>query len=58
MNEQGYIQVAEDGTQKMTVPGIYAAGDNTTIKRALAVAAAQGTAAGHSISGELIMEVF
>lgn len=58
MNEQGYIQVAEDGTQKTTVPGIYAAGDNTTIKRAVAVAAAQGAAAGHSISGELIMEVF
>lgn len=44
MTEHGLIQV--DNFQKTTVEGIYAAGDNSTIFRAVSAAVANGTMAG------------
>jgi thioredoxin reductase len=54
LNEQGYIQV--DIKQKTTADGIYAAGDNTSMMRAVAAAVAGGNMAGAAINAELIFE--
>jgi thioredoxin reductase len=56
LNEQGYIKVDEFG--KTNIHGVYAAGDNTTLFRAVSVAVAAGTKAGAAINRELIEESF
>eukprot|EP01132_Coremiostelium_polycephalum_P017423 gene17423-20863_t len=48
----GYIEV--DELQKTSVAGIYAAGDNTTMGRAVSTAVAAGTRAGAAINHELL----
>lgn len=54
--EHGFIEVNE--FQQTTVPGVYAAGDNTTMLRSVANAVAAGTKAGAMINRELIVETF
>ncbi len=54
LTEGGYIQV--DEFKKTTVPGIYAAGDNTTPMRSVAGAVAAGTMAGAMLALEIIRE--
>ncbi len=54
MTEHGLVVV--DGVQQTTVPGIYAAGDNTTLMRSVSTAVAQGGMAGAMINKEYIME--
>ncbi|MBO9615004.1 MAG: NAD(P)/FAD-dependent oxidoreductase [Dyadobacter sp.] len=56
LNPQGFIKV--DESQKTTVAGIYAAGDNTGAFRALAAAMATGTTAGARLNHELINEEY
>lgn len=56
INDMGYLQV--DDFQQTTVPGIYAAGDNATMYRAVSNAVAAGTKAGAFINHELILERF
>ena len=50
--EAGYLQV--DTMQKTTVPGIYAAGDATTMMRAVSMAVAGGGLAGAMLNHELL----
>ena len=52
MTDKGYIQV--NGFQQTSVPGVYAAGDNTTMMRSLTAAVSSGTMAGVSINRDLI----
>ncbi|RYE25226.1 MAG: NAD(P)/FAD-dependent oxidoreductase [Sphingobacteriales bacterium] len=52
LNEMGYIDV--DFKYKTSVPGVYAAGDNTNMMRAVASAVAAGNMAGAMINAELI----
>lgn len=52
--DNGYLKV--DEFHRTTVPGIYAAGDNTTPFRAVSIAIAAGTKSGASINKELIEE--
>jgi len=54
ITEAGYIQI--DEFQKTSVPGIFAAGDNTTMFRALTMALSAGSKAGAIINHELISE--
>ena len=54
LTTHGYIQV--DEAQKTTVPGIYAAGDNSGAFRGLTGALAAGTVAGARLNHELINE--
>lgn len=54
INDAGYIQV--DDLQKTTVPGVFAAGDNTSRLRAVSAAIAAGGKAGVFINHELIAE--
>lgn len=56
INEQGFIEVTE--FQQTTVPGVYAAGDNTSMFRSVSMAVATGTKAGAVINKELIEEEF
>lgn len=56
LNEQGLIRV--DGLQKTSVPGVYAAGDNSGFARSVAMAVAAGSMAGAAINRELIEEAF
>lgn len=56
VTEQGFIQV--DDFQKTTVAGVFAAGDNTTLFRAVSLAVAAGSKAGASLNKELIEEDF
>jgi thioredoxin reductase len=56
LTEMGYVQV--DDFQHTSVPGVYAAGDNTTPMRALTAAVAAGSKAGALINKELIEENF
>lgn len=56
LTTDGFIQV--DGMQKTTVPGIFAAGDNSTRFRSVAEAVAAGNRAGAVINKELIDESF
>ena len=53
---QNLLQV--DMFQKTTVPGIYAAGDNTTMMRSVSLAVASGGFAGAAINKDLIEEWF
>jgi thioredoxin reductase len=52
LNEHGFITVND--FQETTVPGVYAAGDNTTMFRAVSIAVAAGTKAGAVINKVLI----
>lgn len=54
LNEQGYLNV--DMFQKTSVPGVFAAGDNTTFMRSVAQAAYAGGVAGGISNMELINE--
>ena len=54
LTEQGHVEV--DDFQKTSVPGVYAAGDNTTFFRAVSIATAAGTKAGAFVNHELIQE--
>lgn len=54
--DHGRIEV--DLFQKTTVPGIYAAGDNSSMGRAVSVAVAAGSVAGMMINKELVGEEF
>jgi thioredoxin reductase len=54
LTEQGYLDV--DGFTKTSMPGIFAAGDNTTPMRSVSGAVAAGTFAGAMMSRELIMD--
>ena len=56
LNEHGLIKV--DSFGKTTVPGVYAAGDNCTLMRAVAGAVSAGLMAGAFINKELIEEDF
>ncbi len=56
INEHGFISI--DDFQRTTIPGIYAAGDNTTMFRAVSVVTAAGTKAGAMINKELVDETF
>ncbi len=56
IDEQGYIQVTE--LQQTTVPGVYAAGDNSNKFRGVSMAVAAGTKAGAMINKELTDEAF
>jgi thioredoxin reductase len=55
INEQGLLKV--DNFQKTTVPGIYACGDNSTM-RSLAMAVSSGSMAGVMVNKDLIFEAF
>ena len=52
LTEMGHIKV--DGFQLTSVPGIYAAGDNTIMMRSIASSVASGAMAGAMINRELI----
>lgn len=54
LNESGYVVI--DDFQQTTVPGVYAAGDNTTMLRAVSVAVGAGTKAGAMMNKTLIEE--
>lgn len=56
LTEQGFIQV--DDFQRTTIPGVYAAGDNTTMFRSVTGAVAAGTKAGAILNKELIDDDF
>jgi len=56
ITEHGLIKV--DECQLTTVPGIFAAGDNSYVFRALSVAIAAGTKAGALINKELVEDSF
>jgi len=56
LNENGFIVV--DNMQKTNIPGIYAAGDCTTMMRSVAGAVAEGTKSGAFINHELTAEIF
>jgi thioredoxin reductase len=53
---EGYIQI--DDFKKTSVPGVFAAGDNTSAMRSVAIAVAAGMFAGVVMSKELITEKF
>src|SRR5690606_19152198 len=54
LQNSGHIKV--DATQRTTVPGVYAAGDNSTMLRSVSAAVAAGTMAGAFVNHELISE--
>lgn len=54
LTEQGHIET--DDLQQTTVPGIYAAGDNSDWMRSVSIATAAGTKAGAFINHGLIQE--
>jgi thioredoxin reductase len=56
ITEQGFLQI--DAFQKTTVAGVYAAGDCTTMMRAVSYAVGMGTVAGAMANKELIDENF
>jgi thioredoxin reductase len=56
LTELGHIKV--DNTQKTTVDGIYACGDNSTMMRSIANAVFSGNLTGAMINKELIIEQF
>lgn len=56
LSEQGFLQI--DDFQRTTIPGIYAAGDNTTMLRSVSAAVASGTKAGAMLNKDLIDEDF
>ena len=54
MSSHGHIDV--DDEQRTSIPGVYAAGDNTAQQRAVSVASASGTKAGFTINLDLILK--
>lgn len=56
LNEMGFISV--DEMQQTTTKGIYAAGDNSTPVRSVAMAVASGMKAGAGINADLAAEAF
>jgi thioredoxin reductase len=56
LTDDGYIKV--DSSQKTTVPGIFACGDNTTRMRIVANAVAMGTTTGMMVNKQLFEEDF
>jgi thioredoxin reductase len=56
LNEHGFIKI--DNMQQTTVPGVFAAGDNTTMFRSLAIAIADGSKAGAIINKLLVDDSF
>jgi len=56
LTEQGYLVV--DMLGRTSVPGVYAAGDNTAMMRAVSLAVAGGGMAGAGINKELVEELF
>ncbi|OQP44545.1 pyridine nucleotide-disulfide oxidoreductase [Niastella yeongjuensis] len=56
LTEQGYLAV--DMLGRTSVPGVYAAGDNTAMMRAVSLAVAGGGMAGAGINKELVEESF
>lgn len=56
MTEHGYIKA--DMSQKTSVHGIYASGDNSQFIRSLSIAISAGTLAGTAINRELVEEDF
>lgn len=56
LTKDGYIKI--DHSQKTSIPGIYACGDNTTRIRTVANAVSMGTTTGLMVNKELIEEVF
>jgi thioredoxin reductase len=56
LTQDGYIKI--DASQKTTVYGVYACGDNTTRIRTVANAVAMGTTAGMIVNKEIIFEKF
>jgi thioredoxin reductase len=56
LTAEGYIKV--DASQKTTVEGVFACGDNTSRMRTVANAVAMGTTTGMMVNKELIEEVF
>lgn len=56
LTEQGYLAV--DMLGRTSVPGVYAAGDNTAMMRAVSLAVAGGGMAGAGINKELVEELF
>jgi thioredoxin reductase len=56
LTEQGHIKT--DEMQRTTVPGVYAAGDNSTMFRSVSIAVASGTKAGATINMDIISESF
>lgn len=56
ITDEGYIKI--DPTQKTTIPGVYACGDNTIRMRSVANAVAMGTTAGAMVNRELVVETF
>jgi thioredoxin reductase len=56
LTDQGFIKI--DDFQRTTVPGIFAAGDNTTMFRTVSMAVAAGTKAGAMLNKELVDESF
>lgn len=56
LNEQGLLVI--DEFQRTNIPGLFAAGDNTTVFRSVIIAAAAGTKAGVSLNKQLIEEEF
>lgn len=56
LNENGLIQIDEQ--QRTSIPGIYAAGDNSTMFRSVTMAAAAGHLAGAMLNRAMIEEAF
>jgi thioredoxin reductase len=56
LTEHGFLYV--DDFQQTTVPGIFAAGDNSTMIRAVAAAVAAGNKAGAIINRDLVDQLF
>lgn len=56
LTPEGYLTI--DSSQRTTVPGVYACGDNVTRLRTVANAVSMGTAAGMMVNKDLILENF
>lgn len=56
MTDDGFVRT--DDFKRTTIPGIFAAGDNTSMMRSLSVAIAAGNVAGACVNKELIEENF
>lgn len=56
LTTDGYIQI--DWTQRTTIPGVYACGDNVTRLRTIANAVSMGTATAITLNKDMIIESF
>ena len=56
LTEQGFLQI--DDLQRTTVPGVYAAGDNTTMLRSVSGAIASGSKAAAMLNKDMIDQDF